>query len=47
MPAHNMMSLWKKERATLTVLVGISPWQLKGDLGVFCNMQQYIILHVI
>ena len=33
-----VMSLRKKERATLTVLVSISPWQLKSDLGVFCNI---------
>ena len=25
----------KRERATLTLLVSISPWQLKGDLSVF------------
>ena len=30
---HEFME--KRERATLTVFVRISPWQLKGDLSVF------------
>ena len=36
---HEFME--KRERATLTVLVSISPWQLKADLNFFCNIDKF------